>query len=75
MNNRIEIPLTQEAIVAGLQATSRKLIEESRRTGKPLLVGIDGKPAWVDADGQVLDLPLPGHPDFPALAKTWQQDR
>ena len=47
-----------DRILEGIKASGVALLEESRRTGRPLVTCRDGKVVQVDADGNIVVGPL-----------------
>jgi hypothetical protein len=47
-------PSLMEGIKQGIEAAGQALLEESRRTGRPLATCRDGQVVLVDADGRLL---------------------
>jgi hypothetical protein len=50
-------PSLMEGIKQGIEAAGQALLEESRRTGRPLATCRDGRVVLVDANGRLLQEP------------------
>jgi hypothetical protein len=50
-------PSLMEGIKQGIEAAGQALLEDSRRTGRPLATLRGGKVVLVDADGRILSEP------------------
>jgi hypothetical protein len=58
-------PSLMDGIHEGIEAAGRALLEEARRTGRPLATFRDGKVVLVDADGR----PIPEQPEPRGLSR------
>lgn len=52
-----QTPSLMDGIHKGIEATGRALLDEVRRTGRPLATYRDGKVVLVDADGRPISEP------------------
>ncbi|MBB4199935.1 hypothetical protein CCR94_10780 [Rhodoblastus sphagnicola] len=50
-------PSLMEGIKQGIEAAGQALLEDSRRTGRPLATLREGKVVLVDADGRIMSEP------------------
>lgn len=57
MSTAAQTPSLMDRIHEGIEAAGRALLDEARRTGRPLATCRDGKVVLIDADGRPVTEP------------------